>query len=47
MILHQHPCIQKVLKRFELTDVKSSKTPLPQGYQPVPAPKDYNTSLQT
>ena len=47
MILHQHPYIQKVLKRFELTNVKPSKTPLPQGYQPTPTPKDYNASLQT
>ena len=46
MILHQHPYIQKVLKRFELTNVKPSKTPLPR-YQPTPAPKDYNASQQT
>ena len=47
MILPQHPYIQKVLKRFELTNVKPSKTPLPQEYQPTPAPKDYNASPQT
>ena len=47
MILHQHPYVQKVLKRFKLTDIKPSKTPLPQGYQPTPAPKDYNASPQT
>ena len=47
MILHQHPYVQKVLKHFELMDVRISKTPLPQGYQPLPAPKDYNASAST
>ena len=47
MILHQHPYVEKVLKCFELMNVKCSKTPLPQGYQQTPVPKDYNASLQT
>ena len=47
MILHQHPYVKKVLKCFELTDVKPTKTPLPQGYQPDAAPKDYNATAST
>ena len=47
MSLHQHPYIKKVLKHFQLTDVKPTKTPLPQGYQPDAAPKDYNATAST
>ena len=47
MILHQHPYVKKVLKRFELMDVKPTKTPLPQGYQPNATPKDYNATAST
>ena len=47
MILHQHPYVQKVLKRFELTEVKPAKTPLPQGYQPDITSRDYNATAST
>ena len=42
MVLHQLPYIQKVIKHFELEQVKPAKTPLPAGYISQKAPLDYN-----
>ena len=42
MVLHQLPYVRKVIKRFELEQVKPAKTPLPAGYIPQKAPLDYN-----
>ena len=44
MILHQHPYVLKVLKRFQMENVKHVQTPLPSGYQPEKAPVDYNAT---
>ena len=44
MVLHQHPYVLKVLKHFQMENVKHICTPLPAGYQPSTAPKDYNAS---
>ena len=41
MILHQHPYVLKVLKCFQMENVKHVRTPLPSGYQPEKAPVDY------
>ena len=38
MILHQHPYVLKVLKRFQMENVKHVCTPLLSGYQPERAP---------
>ena len=46
MVLHQFPYIQKVLKRFQMENVKHVQTPLPAGYQPTKAPVDYNASAE-
>jgi len=44
MVLHQHPYVLKVLKCFQMKNIKHVHTPLPVGYQPSTAPKDYNAS---
>jgi len=44
MVLHQHPYVLKILKHFQMENVKHVRTPLPAGYQPSTAPKDYNAS---
>jgi len=44
MVLHQHPYVLKVLKCFQMENVKHLCTPLPAGYQPSTAPKDYNAN---
>jgi len=44
MVLHQHPYVLKVLKHFQMENIKHVHTPLPAGYQPSIAPKDYNAS---
>jgi len=44
MVLHQHPYVLKVLKCFQMENVKHVCTPLPAGYQPSTAPKDYNAN---
>jgi len=44
MVLHQHPYVLKVLKHFQMENIKHVCTPLPAGYQPSTAPKDYNAS---
>ncbi|KIM55199.1 hypothetical protein SCLCIDRAFT_30531 [Scleroderma citrinum Foug A] len=47
MVLHQLPYVRKVIKRFELEQVKPAKTPLPAGYIPQKAPLDYNATPGT
>ena len=47
MVLHQRPYVLKVLKHFRMENVKHVCTPLPAGYQPSTAPKDYNASPTT
>ena len=47
MVLHQLPYVRKVVKHFELEQVKPAKTPLPAGYNPEKAPLDYNTTPST
>ena len=47
MVLHQLPYVRKVIKCFELEQVKPAKTPLPAGYIPQKAPLDYNTMPST
>jgi len=44
MVLHQHPYVMKVLKHFQMENIKHVHTPLPAGYQPSAIPKDYNAS---
>ena len=44
MILHQHPYVLKVLKHFQMENVKHVCTPLPSGYQPEKAPINYKAS---
>ena len=46
MVLHQLPYVQKVLKRFQMENVKHVRTPLPAGYQPTKTPVDYNASAE-
>ena len=46
MILHQFPYFKKVLKHFQMENVKHVRTPLPAGYQPTKAPMDYNASAE-
>ena len=41
MILHQHPYVLKVLKCFQMENVKHVHTPLPSGYQSEKAPVNY------
>ena len=47
MVLHQLPYVQKVIKCFELEQVKPTKTPLPAGYIPQKASFDYNATPST
>ena len=47
MVLHQIPYVWKVIKQFELEQVKPTKTPLPAGYIPQKAPLDYNATPST
>ena len=46
MVLHQFPYVQKVLKHFQMENIKHVHTPLPTGYQPTKAPVDYNASAE-
>jgi len=36
MLLHQMPCLEKIITRFGMQNAKITYTPLPKGYKPMP-----------